>query len=261
MSNELTDNGEPTEAGPRFLADLTWRDIEEHGSSLTLLVPVGSTEQHGPHLPLDTDTRIAKALCIAASGHVQHAIVAPEITYGASGEHQDFPGTISIGTEALTTMLVELARSALGPFASLIFVNGHGGNGQAVTAATTTAVAEGRTVLAFWPRFVDDDPADGRGGVPVGDVHAGFIETSIMLALAPYAVSVDDAEPGVVEPFAELLPRLRADGVRRHAPNGVLGDPMGASADVGWTMIERAVADLVTTLDKLQTGSAEPMEA
>ncbi len=254
MSNELAEDA-GADVGPTFLGDLTWPDIEAHGSSLTLLVPVGSTEQHGPHLPLDTDTRIAKALCIAASGQADHVVIAPEVSYGASGEHQDFPGTISIGTEALTSMLVELTRSALGPFARVIFVNGHGGNAKAVTDACATAVAEGRNVQAFWPRFADPDD------VPAGDAHAGFIETSIMLAIAPYVVSVDDAEPGTTEPMAELLPRLRADGLRPHAPNGVLGDPEGASADTGWNMVRRALGDLVALLDELQTTPAEPMEA
>lgn len=254
MSEEIAVSA-AEEDGPTFLADLTWPDIEAHGSALTLLVPVGSTEQHGPHLPLDTDTRIAKALCIAASGQLSRALVAPEVSFGASGEHQAFPGTLSIGTDALTSMLVELTRSALGPFARIIFVNGHGGNAQSVTNAVATATSEGRDVHAFWPRFQSSDSERPT------DAHAGYTETSIILAIAPYAVAIDDVEAGPTEPMAELLPRLRADGLRPHAPNGVLGDPEGANADDGWAMLRGALGDLVELITSLDSNDAEPMEA
>src|SRR6201994_2355402 len=79
----------------------------------SILIPLGSTEQHGPHLPLDTDTRIAAAVARGAGVRLgAHWLVAPAIAYGASGEHQSFAGTISIGTEALATMLVEYGRAA-----------------------------------------------------------------------------------------------------------------------------------------------------
>ena len=101
-----------------------------------MIIPVGSTEQHGPHLPLDTDTRIATAVArhVAArlaggSGDSQlQWVVAPAIAYGASGEHQSFPGTISIGTDALSSLLLEYGRSATCWAQRLVFVNGHGGN-------------------------------------------------------------------------------------------------------------------------------------
>ena len=80
-----------------------WPDVD---GSRTLVVPVGSIEQHGPHLPLDTDTRIADAVARSISG----VLVGPAIAYGASGEHEGFPGTVSIGTAALESVLVEYGR-------------------------------------------------------------------------------------------------------------------------------------------------------
>ena len=82
-----------------------------------LLVPLGSTEQHGPHLPLDTDTRIAVARCAGRVGRRRcrprlAVLVAPAVAYGASGEHEGFAGTLSIGQEALESVVVELGRSA-----------------------------------------------------------------------------------------------------------------------------------------------------
>ncbi len=113
----------------------------------SLLVPLGSTEQHGPHLPLDTDTRIATAVARGAGARLANDwLVAPAIAYGASGEHQDFAGTISIGTEALTLLLVEYGRSAACWANRLVFVNGHGGNADALTRAVSRLRAEGRDV-------------------------------------------------------------------------------------------------------------------
>src|SRR6516165_984356 len=107
-------------------------------TSPSIMVPLGSTEQHGPHLPLDTDTRIATAVARGAATRLeQEWLVAPAIPYGASGEHQSFAGTISIGTEALTMMLVEYGRSAACWARRLVFVNGHGGNVDALSRAVS----------------------------------------------------------------------------------------------------------------------------
>src|SRR5690349_6170470 len=105
-------------------------------TSPSILIPLGSTEQHGPHLPLDTDTRVASAVAGAMAAR-SGWLVAPAIAYGASGEHQSFAGTISIGTEALTMLLVEYGRSAACWAERLAFVNGHGGNVEALRRAVS----------------------------------------------------------------------------------------------------------------------------
>ena len=93
----------------RTLADAGWPELPE---APLLVVPLGSVEQHGPHLPLTTDTAIADAVARAAVPSLGGALLAPALAYGASGEHEGFPGTISIGTAALTGLLVEYGRSA-----------------------------------------------------------------------------------------------------------------------------------------------------
>lgn len=232
-----------TRGDARRLADRPWPDVGRP----VLLVPLGSTEQHGPHLPLDTDTTVASVVCnglaerLAGTG--VDAVVAPAIAYGASGEHQDFPGTISIGTEALTMLLVEYARSACEWAARVVFVNGHGGNVEALTAAVPKLIAEGRAVA--WLPCATDVP---------GDPHAGRTESSLMLATDPTRVRAERIAAGNDAPLAELMADLRAGGVRRVSPSGVLGDPRGANAEEGAGLLDAIVAH---AWSRLSTGAVD----
>lgn len=219
-------------AGPaltdgRSLAGAVWPELPE---SPLLVVPLGSLEQHGPHLPLGTDTAVAGAVAERAAGALQDALLAPALAYGASGEHEGFPGTVSIGTEALTVLLLEYGRSAARWAGRVLLVNGHGGNLDALRTAGAMLRTEGRDVAWF--------PC----GVPGADAHAGRTETSLMLHVEPLGVRADRAVAGVTTPLGELLPRLRAHGVRAVSPTGVLGDPAGASAEEGAAVVA-ALAD------------------
>lgn len=206
------------------LADIHWTAVPE---GALLLVPTGSCEQHGPHLPMDADTRIATAVAERTG-----AVVAPAIPYGASGEHEEFPGTISIGTEALRTVLVEYGRSACRWAERVLFVNAHGGNATALVEAVTLLRSESRDVAWFACR------------VPDGDAHAGQVETSLLLDIAPHTVRIEHAEPGNTAPLAELMPRLRAGQLRAASPTGVLGDPIGATMAAGAKMRSAMVLEL-----------------
>lgn len=196
----------------RELGGMTWTDIDHP----LLIVPVGSCEQHGPHLPLDTDTVIASELAHDLAGRRNDCLVTPAITISASGEHQGFPGTLSIGTEAMAGVVIELARSADWA-AGVVFVNGHGGNITAMQRAADVFEREHREVLIWWPTLPDGDP------------HAGHTETSLMLALTPDRVRMERAQRGPIPALADLV-RL---GVRPLSGTGVLGDPTEASADAG----------------------------
>jgi creatinine amidohydrolase len=208
-------------------------------SPAVLLLPLGSTEQHGPHLPLDTDVRIAVAVARAAAqrlSNVARAVVAPALAYGSSGEHRGFPGTLSIGAEALELVLVELARSAGPEFRHLLLVNGHGGNVEAVGRAVARLHAEGRPVSSWSPHL--------RGS----DAHAGRTETALLLALAPEVVRMDLAVAGDCRPLQEVWPSLRSGGVMAVSSNGVLGDPTGALPDEGAALFAELVKQLETTV-------------
>ncbi|MFE0201114.1 mycofactocin biosynthesis peptidyl-dipeptidase MftE [[Kitasatospora] papulosa] len=219
-------------SGTRRFADLTWPDIAATASGSVLVVPVGSTEQHGPHLPFTVDTDIAVALAERLARVRGWAVVAPPVHYGSSGEHAGFPGTLSIGQAATELLLTELVRSA-DDFAAVALISGHGGNAVPVRRAVSRLRAEGRAVH-FWEP--SGDPADA---------HAGRTETAAMLALRPDAVHLDRAVRGDERPLPDLLPRLRRFGVRAVSPNGVLGNPVGARAAEGRRQLEAWTADLI----------------
>jgi mycofactocin system creatininase family protein len=219
-----------------LLSDATWPDAVR---SELVLVPVGSLEQHGPHLPLFTDTVIAHAVAAAVAERVPGAWVAPPIHYGSSGEHQAFAGTSSIGTDTLRQVLLELVRSMRIWARRVVLVNGHGGNVTALTSAVDQLRVEGHDV-AWLP--CQPDPAR------YADAHAGRTETSLMLHLRPGAVRLDLAEAGNTAPLSGLMPYLRAGGVRSVSVNGVLGDPRGASADEGRCLLDSMVDHLVERL-------------
>ncbi|MFT3661273.1 MAG: mycofactocin biosynthesis peptidyl-dipeptidase MftE [Gordonia sp. (in: high G+C Gram-positive bacteria)] len=226
------------------LASAVWPELGD--AAVTVVVPLGSLEQHGPHLPLDTDARIADAVASRAvaalaaeenadSGDVR---LAPVVPYGASGEHEGFPGTVSIGTEALTAVLVEIGRSACRWAARLLFVNAHGGNGAAVLKAVSLLRYEGRDV-AWFPCALPD-----------ADAHAGHAETSVLLEIAPDRVRMDRAEPGDTRPIAEVLDALRASGVAGVSANGVLGDPTGATREAGARALDTLTGHLADALGR-----------
>ncbi|HSB84942.1 MAG TPA: mycofactocin biosynthesis peptidyl-dipeptidase MftE [Ilumatobacteraceae bacterium] len=221
------------------LGDVTWTDLWNLAPRPIVAIPIGSCEQHGPHLPLDTDTRIAVALAegLAASFDHGDVLVGPTLAATASGEHAGFPGTLSVGTEVLEQMIVELVRSA-GWSAGVVLVNGHGGNARPVQRATNKLHGEGRRVLAWWPHIRN------------GDAHAGETETSMMLAIAPAVVRMTRAEAGRPEPLVDLIDELRENGVRAVSPNGVLGDPRRASANHGKALLTRLIIDLVAAVDE-----------
>ena len=224
------------------LAGLTSAEVGELAAAGALLaVPVGATEQHGPHLPLCTDTDLAVALCARLAAARPGVLVAPPLAYGGSGEHEDFPGTLSIGTEAVELLLVELGRSATRTFSRVLLVSTHGGNADAVRRAERRLRAESRDVRAWLPIWE-------------GDAHAGRAETSLELALAPARVRPGRAEAGNTRPLTELMPELRRSGVRAVSPNGVLGDPAGASSAGGAALLARLGADLLAAVDAWEAG-------
>ncbi len=226
------------------LAELSWPAVPQ---GPTLVLPVGSTEQHGPHLPTGTDTLVAARVAeqvVGSARPVDHLLLAPALPYGASGEHDGFPGTVSIGQAALLLVLLELGRSALGWARRLVLVNGHGGNVPGLREAVVRLRSEGRDVA--WA------PCQQPGA----DAHAGRFETSLLLALAPASVQLDQARAGARAPLAELLPELRRGGVRAVDAGGVLGDPQGASEQEGHRHLAAMAAEVLAQVQRWRPDEA-----
>lgn len=212
------------------LGDLSWPQVVGD----VLVLPLGATEQHGPHLPISTDSDIAEALALGLASRRPGVVVAPTLAYGASGEHAGFSGTLSIGHEALELVLVELVRSATDTWPHVLLLNAHGGNVATLKPVVARLRDESRDVLLWSPPWR-------------GDAHAGRTETSVQLALDPSRVG-SGREAGATASLAELLPELRRAGLRAVTDNGVLGDPTGASTEEGEELLREALDDLEATV-------------
>ncbi|MFO1430442.1 MAG: mycofactocin biosynthesis peptidyl-dipeptidase MftE [Candidatus Competibacteraceae bacterium] len=232
------------------LAELSWPAVAQAVTAgiTTAILPLGATEQHGPHLPLGTDTWRAQALADRLAGQWP-ALVAPVLPIGCSDEHSGFAGLLSLEHETLAQVIVDCARRLFGwGVRRLVILSAHGGNDRALTMAgerlarelpqlqlwIPAAMAIGDTVLAI---------AAGDGIVPesVG-LHAGEGEASEMLHLRPELVRRERAAPGYIGDMTDVLPRLRENGLQPVTPNGVLGDPRRADASRGERYLSAQVA-------------------
>jgi mycofactocin precursor peptide peptidase len=203
----------------------------------TLLLPLGSFEQHGPHLPLTTDTIIARTICqdVATARDVD---VAPVLAYGASDEHRGFSGLLSMGTDATAATVAALVRSARESWGAVIIVSAHGGNVNALNHALPNLRTEGLTVQCWFARDAG------------GDAHAGVTETSVMLSIDPSLVDLD-RYPGAVELPPDWFERSRTEGVRSVTASGVLGAPSRASALYGQDLRRQWTTELVALIDQV----------
>ena len=203
-----------------------------------VIVPLGSWEQHGAHLPSSTDSLIIEAV-VSRAARGRDVVLAPVMHITASDEHRGFPGTLSAGTEATAASLVAIARSA-GWARGVLFANGHGGNADALRTASAAMDREGlRHSVWSLPGY------DGA------DAHAGRTETSVMLHLHPSEVQMDLAVAGNTTPAGELIGDMRGGGVRAVSESGVLGDPTTADAAHGAAVMALWVESLARRIDSL----------
>ena len=217
--------------------------VDLHGVCPIVVVPVGSFEQHGPHLPLDTDTRIAVAV---AEHTLQNFpsdtfMLAPPLAISASDEHRGFAGTLSIGSEAFAASATALAQSAQWA-KGIVFVNGHGGNADAFHNISNTLNAQSIQHSIWSPPFQDGD-----------DAHAGKTETSLLLHICPNVVRTQKLVAGNTSDVKSLFPIMRDKGIIGVSANGVLGDATLASATLGSEIFSRYCESLFLHLSSLVT--------
>ena len=236
------------------LGGMSWTVLGERFDQgpLDVIVPLGALEQHGPHLPLDTDAVIADAVADRAAERVGECVVTPALPVGASHHHLAFPGTASLNDDTLRDVLVQMVQTLLGHgFRGVYLVTGHAGNVGAMAAALAELpLADRSKVVAFddWPAQRDavHRVAEAQLGLDREQVgtHGGHFETSIMLAVAPGEVDMSAAVAGFVGPAAPASAKLRSEGMAALSPVGVIGDPRGACANAGEQYLG-ALVDLV----------------
>ena len=211
------------------------------GRAPLLILPLGAWEQHGPHLPLDTDTIIINRVVsnVLASEVLidSDIIVAPTISITASDEHHGFAGTLSTGTQALKDSVVAICRSASWA-RGVCIVNGHGGNTDALVAITSALEYENIT-HSVWslPSYVGSD------------MHAGHTETSLMLHIAPDLIRDIPLESGT--PSASgIVNAMRERGVQGISTNGIIGDATTATASHGEAVLSLYTRSLLEHIMK-----------
>jgi creatinine amidohydrolase len=229
-------------------------------TSSAVLLPVGSTENHGPHLPLETDRAIAEAVCVAAAEHDERLVVAPPVAYGVSYQHRGMPGgAVSVPpallVEVVASIVAELLRTERR--VAVMVVNGHSGNTSAVTGAVDELgrrLGQARVAACSWWNLVMD-VIEEQGRADAGGVgHAGAIETSLMLAISPELVRRDRIPDGAQGWPDSMLRDRRIHRWLAFDPSiddGVLGSPRDADDEFGRKLLEAAggrVADLALRL-------------
>jgi creatinine amidohydrolase len=235
------------------LAELTWPEIEARLESgrRAVVVPLGSTEQHGPHLPFATDTLIAEALAERLCARVD-AVHTPALSIGCSAEHAGFAGSLALRWDTLRALLVDTIASLVAHGFDPVFVfSAHGGNAAPLRESAATLAAAGQPARVLTCADLDVltaafHRASAAAGVPstASGHHAGEFETSILLALRPELVRSDALQEGLTDvgadPQAVFYPNLRD-----RAANGVVGDPRAATAARGTAYLEAWVAHLI----------------
>jgi creatinine amidohydrolase len=240
---------------PRRWADLTWPDLRglRDGSEVGL-VPVGATEQHGPHLPTGTDTIVATALCEAVSARTG-APVLPAIPVACSYGHGTvLPGTLSLSPELLAAVARQYAEWAFtSGLSKLLFVNSHFGNSASLGTATDHLRLFRPDLQVGVVDWWSCDPVVAEEAVRDGDdVHAHRAETSIMLAIAPDLVRLDRlADADDPDRTDDLVFRYTAPAL---STNGVTGRPTEATVELGDLLLERTV---VAIADRVERGRLE----
>lgn len=224
-----------------LIENLTWTDIEARldAGHRRVIIVAASSEQHGPHLPESTDYLLGKATAVRLAQKLGDALVAPVIRPGCSEHHMAFPGSLTISPGQLMDLLDSyvdgLRRHG---FESFAVISSHGGNFPVLAEWARTRPKPGVEVMsdldAFMAALVEVERRFGRDDGPV--LHADVCETAMMLHLHPELVHMDRAEPGYL---GELEPeRLFREGMRGISPNGILGNPVGATEAMGAAMLD-----------------------
>ena len=256
--------------------ELTWPEIREAiAQQPVVLLPFGTVEDHGTHLPLNTDNVIVEAICLEAARRAPgEMLVMPLVAYGLDEHHMDFPGTVSVGISTLIETVADVAISvARHGFTHILVVNGHGSNASITDLAARRVVLETGAICgamspnaAIDPTLAEPAFSQMRRSAPGGVAHAGEYETAMMLHLRPDLVQMDKAvrEMGQIKlkyfnwdhPEPSIL--SWQDWWSRMSESGVCGDPTVATAEFGEVLFETTVENFIAFVHEFRTIPVHP---
>lgn len=233
------------------------------------VVPTGSVEQHGRHLPVGTDSLLAEAVVREAVNRAWSeeipAVAFPALWTGFSPHHTPFGATVSIERDTLLNLVDDVCSSLIDiGFETVLFVNGHGGNAPAVALAVGdigTRQSESDVAELSYIDLVEERFNSLREGPKGSAYHAGELETALMLYLHEEFVAMDQATDDIEEPLTPYSPRDMFVGgplgmrrtYDRLTDDGVRGSPVSANADTGAALFDAAAAELVGVIESLST--------
>ncbi len=240
-----------------LLEEMTWPEIRDalEAGSQSVLLPVASVEQHGPALPLNTDVVIGRALAVRTAQELGDALVGPVLVPGCSDHHMSWPGTITLPASLLVAVVTECVRSlARHGFREIVVLPTHGGNfsplasgmpeiRRAAAGARVIDLADSKAFFGAWFRVLHKF---GRRDETLP--HADVMETSLMLYLRPELVRSEYLAPGYTGQLD--LEELTRKGLAAFTKNGVLGDPRGASPELGRALLEEVSRYLAEEIRK-----------
>ena len=256
--------------------ELTWPEMRDAiARQPVVLLPFGTIEDHGPHLPINTDNVIVEAICLEVARRAGGVVLLmPLVSYGLDEHHMDFPGTVSVDMQTLLAYVSDVAISvARHGFTHVLIVTGHGSNEPIADLAARRVVLETGAICgamspnaAIDPTLAEPVYSQMRQSVPGGVAHAGEYETAMMLHLRPDLVYMDRAvrEMGQLEldyfnwdhPKPSIL--SWQDWWSRMSESGVCGDPTVATAEFGQALFEQTVENFVRFVREFRTIPVRP---
>jgi creatinine amidohydrolase len=236
----------------------TWPELGEIAKKQPVVVlPIGSVEDHGPHLPLDTDNFLIWSICEAAAQRAEGDILLmPIIPFGFETHHMDFPGTIDIHMEHLLHFVLDVTKSvAHHGFRRILIADGHGSNMPILELVARRTILETDALCApfLWPSLALKEIRQLRQSGRTGMAHACELETSVYLYLDPERVQMDKARKDIGLPASDFIwndltdpgPIHMMDWWTRFSKSGVNGDPTLATAEKGKAIFEVVVQNFV----------------
>jgi creatinine amidohydrolase len=240
------------------LAELHWPEVNKlDREKIVAVVPVGSMEQHGPHLPFQVDTFVSSRLAEDLEKSMPEILLLPPIWSGVSAHHMDFPGSITVRAKVFIDLLHDICASLHHHgFRRIVLLNGHGGNRSSLEVlGQELFVKFGLTVntLAYWD-LVPDLVKSLKKSNSKGMGHSGELETSLMLYLAPQWVNQRDIPQGLlgVEDEGPTEGIKRYVNMKEHSEQGVIGMPSAATPEIGAKLYQGALNALQKAIRALQ---------